>query len=96
MRRFPLENNHHFLLTLFFFFARRWTEPIILLLILFHFVVLSIQSARSLVLASPGLEPSQTRGYFHQWEDYALFALFIFFTYVNLRGFIAAHSPSLP
>ncbi|KAF9650402.1 hypothetical protein BDM02DRAFT_3185438 [Thelephora ganbajun] len=57
-----------------------WTEPIILLLILFHLVVLSIQSARSITLATPDAKPLQMRGYFHQWEDYALFALFIFFT----------------
>ena len=86
-------HGHHILLT---FFAHRWTEPIILLLISFHLVVLSIQSARSLVLASPDAKPLQTRGYFHQWEDYALFALFIFFTYVNLRDSMALHSPSPP
>ncbi|KAF9647780.1 hypothetical protein BDM02DRAFT_3187683 [Thelephora ganbajun] len=57
-----------------------WTEPVILLLISLHLVVLSIQSAHSLTLANPDAKPLQVRGYFHQWEDYALFALFIFFT----------------
>ena len=66
--------------------ASRWTEPIILLLISFHLVVLSIQSARSLTLADSDAEPFRPRGYFHQWEDYALFSLFTFFTYANLHN----------
>lgn len=74
----------------------RWTEPIILFLILFHLVVLSIQSARLLTLPDSGTEPLQTRGYFHQWEDYALFSLFIFFTCANLRYFVASRLHSVP
>lgn len=70
----------------------RWTEPIVLLLISFHLVVLSIQSARSLTLAAPDAEHPRVRGYFHQWEDYALFALFVFFTYANLHSFSASPS----
>jgi len=53
-----------------------YTEPLILLLILFNAIVLIIQSARAIFLASP--QPSS--GYFHGWEDYALFVLFIFYT----------------
>lgn len=65
-------------------FARRWTEPIILLLIIFNAVLLTIQSHTSAALDvddngnTP--HPLYLRGYFHQWEDYALFALFCFFT----------------
>lgn len=52
----------------------RWTDPIILTLIILNVIVLTIQ-------ATPGLfEPRQPGGYFRQWEDYAIFALFIVFT----------------
>ncbi|KAJ7112947.1 Ion transport protein-domain-containing protein [Mycena epipterygia] len=54
-----------------------WTEPIILLLIIFNAVVLTIQSSRSLTLSNP---PTRVTGYFHSWEDYTLFVLFIGFT----------------
>ncbi|KAJ6602707.1 Ion transport protein-domain-containing protein [Mycena vulgaris] len=54
-----------------------WTEPIILLLIIFNAVVLTIQSARPLTLDDA---PARVTGYFHAWEDYALFVLFIIFT----------------
>lgn len=74
----------------------RWTEPILLLLILFHLVVLSIQSARSLTIAGPGAEPFRMKGYFHRWEDYALFTLFVFFTYANPPNFVALRLLSLP
>ena len=73
-------------------FAPRWTEPIVLLLILFHFVVLSIQSARYIVLANANATPPQGRSYFNQWEDYAIFALFIFFTYVGPHDFVKSRS----
>ena len=62
-----------------------WTEPIILVLIVVNAIVLTIQSARSLTLldatnddSNPMLPP--VHGYFHTWEDYALFVLFIIFT----------------
>ncbi|CCL98380.1 uncharacterized protein FIBRA_00375 [Fibroporia radiculosa] len=58
-----------------------WTEPLILLLIIFNAVVLTIQSQRSAALPENySGEPAPVKGYFHQWEDYALFALFCFFT----------------
>ena len=57
-----------------------WTEPIVLLLIVFNAVVLTIQAARSLVLPDDDELPPPIRGYFHAWEDYALFFLFILFT----------------
>ncbi len=57
----------------------RWTEPIILLSIIFNAVVLTIQAARN-IAPSGDDPPVQFTGYFHAWEDYALFALFIVFT----------------
>ncbi|KZT03083.1 uncharacterized protein LAESUDRAFT_660488 [Laetiporus sulphureus 93-53] len=63
------------------FLVAPWTEPIILLLIVFNAVVLTIQSHKSAALASDGSQnPPVVNGYFHIWEDYALFALFCFFT----------------
>ncbi|KAF9022796.1 hypothetical protein BDZ89DRAFT_1070394 [Hymenopellis radicata] len=57
-----------------------WTESIILLLIILNAVVLTIQSSRSLTVASDGDLPPTLSGYFHAWEDYVLFVLFIIFT----------------
>ena len=62
-----------------------WTEPTVLLLIVFNAIVLTIQAARSLNLpdaddSSEDPLPPPVRGYFHSWEDYALFILFILFT----------------
>lgn len=57
-----------------------WTEPILLCLIIFHAVVLTIQASFSLTLENSTDQPPEIQGYFHQWEDYALFALFILFT----------------
>ncbi|PCH34579.1 hypothetical protein WOLCODRAFT_106220 [Wolfiporia cocos MD-104 SS10] len=58
-----------------------WTEPLILLLIIFDAVVLTIQSHKSAALAADGSQnPPHVVGYFHNWEDCALFALFCFFT----------------
>lgn len=62
-----------------------WTEPIILVLIVVNAIVLTIQSARSLTLPDATNDdsnpmPTPVHGYFHTWEDYALFVLFIIFT----------------
>src|ERR1700722_3368548 len=78
----------------------RWTEPVILLLIMINTVILIIQSSRSSTLpTSDGTNdtpsPPQVKGYFHSWEDYALFALFITFTYV-LALPILYHTPHVP
>lgn len=54
--------------------THRWTEPAILILIMVYVVVLTIQSAPALFDPRPG------DGFFHTWEDYALFVLFIVFT----------------
>ena len=58
----------------------RVTEPLILVLIIVNAVVLTIQGAKSLTLADEDAEPPRLKGYFHSWEDYVLFALFIVFT----------------
>jgi voltage-dependent calcium channel len=69
----------------------RWTEPTILLLIIANAVILTIQSARGVTLDSEDDTPPRIRGYFHTWEDFALFALFIIFTYVTEHE---RHGPS--
>ncbi|KAH8105357.1 Ion transport protein-domain-containing protein [Cristinia sonorae] len=78
-----------------------WTEPVILLLIILNAVVLTIQAARSQALPLPdGTDsPPQIRGYFHSWEDYTLFVLFILFTLecfarIAVSGFIL--DPEVP
>ncbi|KAL1701237.1 Ion transport protein-domain-containing protein [Schizophyllum commune] len=57
-----------------------WTEPFILLLIIINAVVLTIQASRSLTLSDDDDAPAPVTGYFHSWEDYALFGLFVFYT----------------
>jgi len=64
-------------------FFVRWT---ILVLIVINAVVLTIQASPTLTLASANASPQAVRTYFHTWEDYALFALFVFFTYVDPRS----------
>ncbi|THG95158.1 hypothetical protein EW026_g6441 [Hermanssonia centrifuga] len=70
---------------MFRFLVYRWTEPLILLSIIFNAVVLTVQAARNVALPAdgPGIPPS-IKGYFHAWEDYALFILFIFFTAMSV------------
>ncbi|KAL0565893.1 calcium channel protein [Marasmius crinis-equi] len=67
-------------LALYNFLVHRWTEPSILLLIIVNAVVLTIQGARNLTLSDDDAEPERVRGYFHTWEDFVLFGLFIIFT----------------
>ena len=58
------------------------TEPFILILIILNAVILTKQSFPALTLPSangPTLPP-KIDGYFHTWEDYVLFGLFIVFT----------------
>ena len=57
----------------------RWTEPLILCSILLYAVLLTIQASRTLALSGPGATPPQEKHFFHQWEDYIIFALFVFF-----------------
>ncbi|KAJ7435576.1 Ion transport protein-domain-containing protein [Mycena galericulata] len=53
------------------------TEPLILLLLILNAVLLTIQASRSFALADP---PVSFKGYFHSWEDFALFVLFVVFS----------------
>ncbi|KAK7445064.1 calcium channel protein [Stygiomarasmius scandens] len=85
-------------LKLYEWLVHPWTEPVILLLIIFNAVVLTIQSVRSLVLEDDQ-EPARIRGYFHSWEDWALFFLFIIFTLeafarICVNGFL--FDPEIP
>ncbi|XP_006460371.1 hypothetical protein AGABI2DRAFT_220377 [Agaricus bisporus var. bisporus H97] len=68
-------------LTLYKMLVNPWTEPIILILIVINAIILTIQAFPSLTLPSsdPPLPP-HISGYFHTWEDWALFAIFCFFT----------------
>ncbi|KAF8151534.1 high-affinity cell membrane calcium channel [Crassisporium funariophilum] len=69
-------------LTLFRFLVHPLTEPIILIFIILNAVILTIQAFPSLTLPTangPALPP-RIKGYFHSWEDYGLFVLFIGFT----------------
>ena len=53
----------------------------VLALIIVNAVALVVQASRTLLL-SPTQVPVAVTGYFHAWEDFVLFALFILFTYV--------------
>lgn len=69
-------------LALFNLLVYPWTEPAILMLIIVNAVILTLQSSPRLTLpTSDGRSfPPMVKGYFHTWEDYALFVLFIIFT----------------
>ncbi|KPV76292.1 uncharacterized protein RHOBADRAFT_52318 [Rhodotorula graminis WP1] len=58
----------------------RWTEPCILVIIVVQVVVQTIQAAPDVYE-----HPRPTKGYFHAWEDWALFACFCLYT-VELVG----------
>lgn len=67
---------------LFRFLVHPITEPAILVLIILNAVTLTCQAFPSLTLptANGPTLPPEIKGYFHTWEDYVLFALFIVFT----------------
>ncbi|KAH9939624.1 Ion transport protein-domain-containing protein [Epithele typhae] len=69
-------------LAMYKFLLFPWTEPIILLLIIVNAVVLTIQASRNHALPEDFKDdrPPPLTGYFHRWEDYALFGLFCLFT----------------
>ncbi|KAH0835701.1 Ion transport protein-domain-containing protein [Lanmaoa asiatica] len=58
-----------------------YTEPMILVLIIVNAVALVVQASRTLLFPSTQV-PITIMGYFHAWEDFVLFVLFILFTYV--------------
>ncbi|EPS97893.1 hypothetical protein FOMPIDRAFT_1127618 [Fomitopsis schrenkii] len=85
-------------MAMYHFLVYPWTEPIILLLIIANAVILIIQSHISEALDS-NQNPPQVKGYFHHWEDYALFGLFCFFTLeafarMSVSGFLL--DPDVP
>ncbi|KIM44013.1 hypothetical protein M413DRAFT_17890 [Hebeloma cylindrosporum] len=90
-------------LSLFNFLVHPLTEPGILILILLNAIVLTIQTYPSLTLPTadgPTLPP-RIKGYFHSWEDYVLFALFIVFTLeafarICVTGFLFDPEPYTP
>jgi hypothetical protein len=57
----------------------RYTEPIILALIILNAIALVVQASQPLLLPSNQISITQ-KGYFHAWEDYVLFVLFVLFT----------------
>lgn len=61
--------------TLYKVFRHPVTEPLILCLIIVDTIVLTIQAAPNVYE-----HPRPTKGYFHTWEDWALFVLFCLFT----------------
>ncbi|KDR66929.1 hypothetical protein GALMADRAFT_258813 [Galerina marginata CBS 339.88] len=69
-------------LALFNFLVHPLTEPLILILIMLNAVVLTVQAFPNLTLptANGPTLPPLVKGYFHSWEDYVLFVLFIVFT----------------
>lgn len=64
------------------FYLFSLTEPAILVLIVCNAVVLTIQASRTSTLPDNSSTPPSVQGYLHTWEDYALLALFVIFTYV--------------
>lgn len=70
------------------------TEPLILVLILLSVVVFTIQSSPSVYT-----HPRPMTGYFHSWEDYTLFGIFIAFTVEIAARIIVTglyYNPPLP
>lgn len=67
-------------LGLFHFLVHPWTEPMVLVLIVVNAVVLTVQASQSETAPADGSLPPPVKGYFHTWEDYALFVLFVIFT----------------
>lgn len=64
-------------LALFQLFKSSFVDPFIFLLIVLNAIILTVQSSKSVWDF-----PRPTAGYFHEWEDYALFGLFCIFTSV--------------
>ncbi|KAI6152729.1 Ion transport protein-domain-containing protein [Pisolithus thermaeus] len=89
----PFRHKLHLLL------SHSYSDPITLLLILTTAVVLVIQASRTVLLPADQSAPSPQVGYFHAWEDYALFVLYILFTIESLAricvsGFVL--DPEIP
>lgn len=91
--------TNSFRLRLYLMLSHPYSDPISLVLILMTAVVLVIQASRTLLLSTDQSTPSPQVGYFHAWEDYALFVLYILFTIESLAricvsGFV--FDPEIP
>ncbi|KLO12110.1 hypothetical protein SCHPADRAFT_875932 [Schizopora paradoxa] len=79
-----LDSSSQLRYTMFRVLTQPWTEPVILLLIIVNAIVLTVQAARSLTLPDSSGDntsrPPPVHGYFHSWEDYVLFVMFILFS----------------
>ncbi|KAI6001926.1 Ion transport protein-domain-containing protein [Pisolithus albus] len=73
-----------FRLKLYLLLSHSYSDPILLLLILMTAVVFVTQASRTILLPADQSTPSPQVGYFHVWEDYALFVLYILFTIESL------------
>jgi voltage-dependent calcium channel len=74
----------------------RWTEPLILCSIILYAVLLTIQASRTLALPNLTATPPQVVGFFHSWEDYLIFALFVFFRNVPFPLLSLARTDTSP
>ncbi|EGG06060.1 uncharacterized protein MELLADRAFT_48591 [Melampsora larici-populina 98AG31] len=77
--------RNRFRLSLFYLFKSTIVEPLIFLLIILDGVVLTIQSSKSVWDF-----PRPSKGYFHTWEDYALFSLFCIFTFEMMARIVVS------
>lgn len=50
-------------------------------------MLLTIQTSRTITLPSSSATPPAVVGYFQTWEDYIIFALFVFFRYIKISLF---------
>ncbi|KAH8826844.1 Ion transport protein-domain-containing protein [Flagelloscypha sp. PMI_526] len=90
-------------LFLYHLIHNQWTELIVLLAIILNATVLTIQAARSVTLdevqAVSAPKPPGERGYFHTWEDWVIFVLFVGYTIealarISITGFLL--DPEIP
>ncbi|KIJ67326.1 hypothetical protein HYDPIDRAFT_127226 [Hydnomerulius pinastri MD-312] len=68
-----------FRLRLYQMLSHSYTEPVILALIIVNAIALVVQASRTLLLPS-SQNPITQKGFFHAWEDYTIFVLFVLFT----------------
>ncbi|KAH9931746.1 Ion transport protein-domain-containing protein [Amylocystis lapponica] len=95
-----MSSTNRLRLAMYQFLVYPWTEPCILLLIIFNAVVLTLQAVHSTTLPANGTgSPPHIVGFFHTWEDYALFIIFCLFTLeafarISVSGFLL--DPEIP
>ncbi|KAH9817542.1 Ion transport protein-domain-containing protein [Melampsora americana] len=77
--------RNRFRLKLFHLFKSSLVEPLIFFLIILDGIVLTIQSSKSVWDS-----PRPIKGYFHTWEDDALFFLFCVFTFEMIARIIVS------